>query len=153
MNLEQWTLLLQKQQEIKAKLASEEFRDFVQYTKPDYEINWHHDLLMDYLQQFAEGKIKKLMVFMPPQHGKLLPIDTPILTTKGWVNHGDLRPGDFVYGQDGKPKKVIANSGAYKWKVVNMTFQDGKTIKCANEHLWNIKVEYDDHKGIEDRHT
>ena len=63
-------LLLQKQQEIKAKLASEEFRDFVQYTKPDYEINWHHDLLMDYLQQFAEGKIKKLMVFMPPQHGK-----------------------------------------------------------------------------------
>jgi len=63
-------LLLQKQQAIKAKLASDEFRDFVQYTKPDYEINWHHDLLMDYLQQFAEGKIKKLMVFMPPQHGK-----------------------------------------------------------------------------------
>jgi len=140
-------LLLQKQQEIKAKLASDDFRDFVQYTKPDYEINWHHDLLMDYLQQFAEGKIKKLMVFMPPQHGKLLPIDTPILTTKGWVNHGDLIPGDFVYGQDGKPKKVIANSGSYKWKVVNMTFQDGKTIKCANEHLWNIKVEYDDRKG------
>lgn len=63
-------LLLQKQQEIKAKLASDDFRDFVQYTKPDYEINWHHDLLMNYLQQFAEGKIKKLMVFMPPQHGK-----------------------------------------------------------------------------------
>ena len=131
-------LLLQKQQEIKAKLASDDFRDFVQYTKPDYEINWHHDLLMDYLQQFAEGKIKKLMVFMPPQHGKLLPIETPILTTKGWVNHGDLKPGDYVFGQDGMPKMVLANSGAYEWKVVNMNFQDGKSIKCANEHLWNI---------------
>lgn len=63
-------LLLQKQQQIKSKLASDDFRDFVKYTKPDYEINWHHDLLMNYLQQFAEGKIKKLMVFMPPQHGK-----------------------------------------------------------------------------------
>jgi len=55
---------------IKAAIASKSFKDFVSYTKPDYIFNWHHLLLIDYLQQFAEGKIKKLMVFMPPQHGK-----------------------------------------------------------------------------------
>jgi hypothetical protein len=55
---------------IKAAIASKSFKDFVKYTKPDYIFNWHHLLLIDYLQQFAEGKIKKLMVFMPPQHGK-----------------------------------------------------------------------------------
>jgi len=33
-------------------------------------VNWHHALLADYLQRFAKGEIKKLMVFMPPQHGK-----------------------------------------------------------------------------------
>ena len=87
------------------------------------------------------------MVFMPPQHGKLLPVDTPVLTTKGWVNHGDLKRGDYVFGQDGMPKMVLANSGSYEWKVVNINFQDGKSIKCANEHLWKLKVEYDDHKG------
>jgi hypothetical protein len=55
---------------IKAAIASKSFKDFVKYTKPDYIFNWHHLLLIDYLQKFAEGKIKKLMVFMPPQHGK-----------------------------------------------------------------------------------
>jgi len=55
---------------IKAAIASKSFKDFVKYTKPDYIFNWHHLLLLDYLQKFAEGKIKKLMVFMPPQHGK-----------------------------------------------------------------------------------
>lgn len=56
--------------EISKYLARIDFREFVEYTKPDYQFNWHHELLISYLQDFAEGKIKKLMVFMPPQHGK-----------------------------------------------------------------------------------
>ena len=55
---------------IKQEIAKRSFEDFVLYTMPSYQINWHHRLLMQKLQLFAEGKIKKLMVFMPPQHGK-----------------------------------------------------------------------------------
>jgi hypothetical protein len=55
---------------IRAAIASKSFKDFVKYTKDDYVFNWHHLLLIDYLQRFAKGEIKKLMVFMPPQHGK-----------------------------------------------------------------------------------
>lgn len=33
-------------------------------------MQWFHELLAEYLQAFAEGRIKKLMIFMPPQHGK-----------------------------------------------------------------------------------
>lgn len=50
--------------------ARRSFIYFVQYTKPDYSVQWFHFLLAWYLQQFALGVIKKLMVFMPPQHGK-----------------------------------------------------------------------------------
>ncbi len=57
-------------QEIQKELNRRDFGRFVQATKPDYIFNWHHQLLVDHLQQFAEGKIRKLMVFMPPQHGK-----------------------------------------------------------------------------------
>lgn len=57
-------------QEIQKILSRREFERFVTYTKPDYVLNWHHKLLMEHLQRFAEGKIKRLMVFMPPQHGK-----------------------------------------------------------------------------------
>jgi predicted phage terminase large subunit-like protein len=43
---------------------------FAKYSKPDYQINWHHRLLCDYLDRFARREIKRLMVFMPPRHGK-----------------------------------------------------------------------------------
>ncbi len=43
---------------------------FTQYTKPDYELNWHHSVLCRYLDRFVSGDIKRLMVFMPPRHGK-----------------------------------------------------------------------------------
>lgn len=56
--------------EIRKALARKSFRHFVSHTKPDYEFNWHHDFLCQKLQDFADGKIKRLMVFMPPRHGK-----------------------------------------------------------------------------------
>jgi hypothetical protein len=55
---------------LKAEKAKRSFIDFIRFTKPDYQTNWHHELLAKYLQDFADGKIKKLLVFMPPQHGK-----------------------------------------------------------------------------------
>lgn len=52
------------------ELARRDFNSFVKYTKPDYRVNWHHNVLMDACDKFAKKEIKKLMVFMPPQHGK-----------------------------------------------------------------------------------
>ena len=43
---------------------------FTTYTKPDYEINWHHAVVASYLDRFVSGEIKRLMIFMPPRHGK-----------------------------------------------------------------------------------
>lgn len=54
----------------RAELAKRKFADFVLYTKDDYQFNWHHIALCNQLERFAKGEIKKLMVFMPPQHGK-----------------------------------------------------------------------------------
>ncbi len=54
----------------RAALARRNFKDFIEYTKPDYHFNWHHNSICAKLQQFANGEIKKLMLFVPPQHGK-----------------------------------------------------------------------------------
>lgn len=51
-------------------LARKSFKNFVRLTKSDYQFNWHHLHLIEKLQDFADGKIKRLMVFMPPRHGK-----------------------------------------------------------------------------------
>ena len=50
--------------------ARESLGAFTLHTKPDYEVNWHHDLLFRYLDRFACGELRRLMVFMPPRHGK-----------------------------------------------------------------------------------
>lgn len=54
----------------RAELAKRNFIDFVRYTKPDYEFNWHHTDICNKLDAFAKGQILKMMIFMPPQHGK-----------------------------------------------------------------------------------
>jgi len=43
---------------------------FTKHTKPDYDINWHHENLAELLDKLERKEIKRLMVFMPPRHGK-----------------------------------------------------------------------------------
>ena len=43
---------------------------FTRYTKENYIVNWHHKILCEKLDAFVRGDIKRMMVFMPPQHGK-----------------------------------------------------------------------------------
>jgi predicted phage terminase large subunit-like protein len=50
--------------------ASQTMLDFTLHTKPDYEVNWHHKVLCERLDSFVRGDTKRLMVFMPPRHGK-----------------------------------------------------------------------------------
>lgn len=44
--------------------------DFITYTMPEYEVNWHHRVICEYLDKFARLEIKRLMIFAPPRHGK-----------------------------------------------------------------------------------
>lgn len=55
---------------LKAKARSGGLLAFTLYTKLDYQTNWHHKKLCKYLNLFIKGHIKRLMVFMPPRHGK-----------------------------------------------------------------------------------
>lgn len=43
---------------------------FTQYTKPDYEVNWHHRVKCQKLNQFLFGDLRFLMLFEPPRVGK-----------------------------------------------------------------------------------
>lgn len=44
--------------------------DFVQYIKPDYTVVWFHRVIAEHLDKVLNGEIKKLMIAVPPQHGK-----------------------------------------------------------------------------------
>jgi len=57
--------------EIKAELARRQFKQFVKFTFEGYKFSWFHVKLCNILQDFyTDPDFKKLMIFMPPQHGK-----------------------------------------------------------------------------------
>jgi len=43
---------------------------FTEFTKSDYRTNWHHSLVAEYIEKWIAKKIKRLMIFEPPRHGK-----------------------------------------------------------------------------------
>jgi hypothetical protein len=55
---------------LRRRRARANLLDFTLYTKPDYEAGWHHRLLAGTLDRFAAGLIPRLVVCIPPQHGK-----------------------------------------------------------------------------------
>lgn len=50
--------------------APTDFSCFLGYINPSYRLEWFHRVVAEHCQRLFEGKIKNLMVFMPPQHGK-----------------------------------------------------------------------------------
>ena len=58
-------------QELQARRPSRRgLIEFCHFTFPRYEASWHHKLIARKLEEILWGKIKKLMIFAPPRHGK-----------------------------------------------------------------------------------
>ena len=74
---------------------------------------------------------------MPPGTGKLCDDNTPVLTTNGWKNHGDLKIGDIVFTESGKQTKVI-NVSKKGFTNRKITFTDGTTINVHHNHEWKV---------------
>lgn len=92
------------------------------------------------LQDLEEHKIKFLGVSMPPRVGKLLSDDTPILTARGWMKHGDLRVGDEVFSPDGNPVKVthVFPKGHANIRVWFSLGRGYTHIDCHENHEWVV---------------
>lgn len=69
---------------------------------------------------------------------KGLALDTRLPTPSGWTTMGDVQEGDKVFGADGKPCTVIGKSQIKQIPCYELTFCDGSTIVCDEEHLWEV---------------
>ena len=50
--------------------ARNQLKDFINYTYEGYEMQWFHERVCEALDKLHRGELKKLMIFIPPQHGK-----------------------------------------------------------------------------------
>lgn len=56
--------------DVKAALARRSLLRFTEYTNPIYERAQHHEQIAAKLEAVERGEIDRLMIFMPPRHGK-----------------------------------------------------------------------------------
>jgi predicted phage terminase large subunit-like protein len=56
--------------EMDRRTARKSLLAFTEYTNPLYQVAPHHRLIADKLEAIERGDIDRLMIFMPPRHGK-----------------------------------------------------------------------------------
>lgn len=57
-------------EEVRAAKARRSLLSFTEYTLPQYQRAAHHELIAEKLEAVERGEIDRLMIFMPPRHGK-----------------------------------------------------------------------------------
>jgi hypothetical protein len=76
-----------------------------------------------------------------PNAGKALSVDTPIPTPSGWATMGDLKPGDTVFDETGRPCAVThAWDVRYGRPCYEIEFSDGSTIVADEDHQWEVET-------------
>lgn len=83
----------------------------------------------------THNRREKILVVGPPKSGKALRNDQPVLTPEGWKEIGALQLGDFVYGTNGLPVKVMGVHPQGVVPLVEVSFRD-TTIVASVDHLW-----------------
>jgi len=86
-----------------------EFLPYILHTMPHFEVNWHHILIEKYAKKIINKEIKRLMIFMPPRHGK-----TEMVSVK--------LPA-FIFGHDPDIQMIGTSYGAELATKINRQIQ------------------------------
>lgn len=74
-----------------------------------------------------------------PKMGKAQPLNSRILLADGsWTTFRDVCVGDSLASVDGQPSFVSGVFPQGERDIYRVTFSDGRTVDCADDHLWEI---------------
>jgi len=123
-------LLDLKLKKLVALEKARKYRDELPHIYGNKKYQWQQD--------FCDAKFthRKRFLCAANQIGKVQPNDEIVLTTRGYKKNGDIVVGDYVYGSDGKPTKVLAVFPHKDWEFHKVTFDDGTYTFCGMEHKW-----------------
>lgn len=96
------------------------------------------------IEYLLEDKVKKIVITRPiMETGASIgyipgpqPLDSKILTPRGWKMFGDIKVDDKVISRDGKPTKVIGVYPKGKKYIYKVITSDGRSTECCLDHLW-----------------
>lgn len=79
---------------------------------------------------------RQLFLVKAPGFGKAQPNSERIPTTSGMSTMGDIMVGQYVFDRYGNPTRVLEIFPQGCIPVYEITFSDGRKVRCNNEHLW-----------------
>ena len=114
---------------------------------------WQEQIIRDVfgiVNEDGTRQFRTAFIEIPKKNGKQLALDTPIPTPTGWSTMGDLKVGDLVFDETGKPCRVIAKSEIDDTEqAYRLTFRDGTSIVAGERHLWDGENTRGKRKSVE----
>ena len=113
----------------KRKTRRERVREF-----PDF---YDYDYYFFMAVQEAQEQGKHLAVLKSRRKGYEQPYSEDVLTPTGFKKMGDLEAGDLVMNPGGQPTVILEIVEQGLRDVYEVEFQDGRTVRCGENHLWS----------------
>ena len=82
-----------------------------------------------------------------PGTGKAQPLDSILYTPEGPVKMGDVKIGDIICTPNGKTANVIEIFPQGMVDIYQITFSDGATVECCEDHLWKVSLRDQRHQA------
>ena len=108
---------------------------------------WQKELLTTLGTAVATGESVQVAVASGNGVGKAQDVDMVIPIPDGVKRFGDLCVGDYVFDQNGLPVEVEAVFEQGVVDAYKVTFDDGSSTICNDEHLWKVKGRQDRRGG------
>ncbi len=138
---------------LKRRAARQNLLDFTLFTMPEYQVNWHHRVMAQYIDRWIRKEIRRLMIFAPPRHGKSQQVSRhlpPLILGQNPNARilGCSYGGDLAAMMNRDIQKII-DTPAYYELFPNTTLAGAKsrTAEDANYIRNSEKFEVVGHKG------
>lgn len=139
-----WQYVEQTEASYQLKLAGMAPYDLTAYHElmnPHEPPAQHHVFVCEKLMAVERGDIGTLVIALPPGAAKALALDTPIPTPTGWTTMGEIKVGDQVFDENGKPCSVTWKSEVWKDRPVYEVQTDcGDVILADHDHEWLVRL-------------
>jgi phosphate starvation-inducible PhoH-like protein len=111
------------------------------------------DLIVDKTTPYTHIHLIKSVTTLPNEELGFVkgpqPYYEKILTVNGWKTMGEINKGDFVYGKNGEPIKVLEIFEKGINDVYRITLKDGRFVDCCINHIWNVKTKSLDYFNVD----
>ena len=125
------------------KRCREDFAFFCEYISEgkkrpaDHHIEWIKSLVTEENSTCLLRIAGKDTAILAPRGP--LACSTSVATPQGWTAIKDLKIGDTVYCETGKPTKIIDISDYQESPTWELVFSDGSKARCDDQHLWKVR--------------